>query len=122
MIALEQARKHLETLGLKQAVEVLENSLDAAASKQLTYPEMLEQLLGVEVTARRERYLSTRTKLAYLPVPAQPWSSSTSPSSRPSMSGRSGSWPTWPSSPRPPTSCCWVPPEWARPIWLWRWP
>ena len=51
MIALEQARKHLETLGLKQAVEVLENSLDAAASKQLTYPEMLEQLLGVEVTA-----------------------------------------------------------------------
>ena len=67
MIALEQARKHLETLGLKQAVEALENSLDTAASKQLTYPEMLAGLLGVEVTARRERYLSTRTKLAHLP-------------------------------------------------------
>ena len=67
MIALEQARKHLDTLGLKQAVEALDNSLDAAASKQLTYPEMLADLLGVEVAARRERYLSTRTKLAHLP-------------------------------------------------------
>ena len=67
MIALEQARQHLETLGLKQAVEVLDNTLDVAASKQLTYPEMLEQLLGAEVAARRERYLSTRTKMAHFP-------------------------------------------------------
>ena len=28
---------------------------------------MLAELLGVEVSARRERYLSTRTKLAHLP-------------------------------------------------------
>ena len=55
MIALEQARQHLESLGLKQAVEVLDNTLDVSASKQLTYPEMLEQLLGAEVEARRER-------------------------------------------------------------------
>ena len=67
MIALEQARQHLETLGLKQAVEALDNTLDAAANKQLTYPEMLAELLGVEVAARRERYLTTRTKLARLP-------------------------------------------------------
>ena len=67
MIALEQARQHLETLGLKQAVEALDNSLDAAANKQLTYPEMLADLLGVEVSARRERYLTTRTRLAHLP-------------------------------------------------------
>ena len=66
-IALEQARQHLETLGLKQAVEALDNSLDTAASKQLTYPEMLAELLEVEVSARRERYLSTRTKMAHLP-------------------------------------------------------
>ena len=66
-MALEQARLHLETLGLKQAVEALENSLDVAAGKQLTYPEMLAELLGVEVSARRERYLSTRTKMAHLP-------------------------------------------------------
>ena len=67
MIALEQARHHLETLGLKQAVEVLDNTLDAAANQQLPYPEMLAQLLGAEVAARRERYLTTRTKLAHLP-------------------------------------------------------
>ena len=67
MIALEQARKHLETLGLKQAVEALDNSLDTAASKQLPYPEMLAELLGVEVAARRERYLTTRPRLAHLP-------------------------------------------------------
>ena len=66
-MALEQARQHLETLGLKQAWEVLDNSLDAAANKQLTYPEMLAELLGVEVAARRERYLSTRTRMAHLP-------------------------------------------------------
>ena len=47
MIALEQARQHLETLGLKQAVAILDNTLDTAANKQLTFPEMLEQLLGV---------------------------------------------------------------------------
>ena len=67
MIALEQARRHLETLGLKQAVEVLDNTLDVAASKQLPYPDMLAELLGVEVAARRERYLTTRTRLAHLP-------------------------------------------------------
>ena len=51
MIALEQARKHLETQGLKQAVEVLNNTLDAAASQQLPYPDMLAELLGAEVAA-----------------------------------------------------------------------
>ena len=64
---MEQASQHLETLRLKQAVEALENSLDAAAREQLTYPEMLAELLGVEVTGRREGYLSTRTKMAHLP-------------------------------------------------------
>ena len=68
MIALKQARQHLETLGLKQAVEVLDNTLDAAANKQLPYPEMLAELLGVDVDARRERYLTTRTRLAHLPL------------------------------------------------------
>ena len=59
MIAFEQTRRHLETLGLKQAVEGLKNPLDAAASKHLTYSQMLADLLGLAVIARRERYLST---------------------------------------------------------------
>ena len=65
-IALEQAGQHLETLGLKQAVEALDNSLNLAANKQLTYPEMLADLLGVEVAARRERYLTTKIRMAHL--------------------------------------------------------
>ena len=67
MIALEQARAHLETLGLNQAVEVLDSRLDDAARRQLPYPEMLADLLGVEVAARRERYLTTRPRMAKLP-------------------------------------------------------
>ena len=43
------------------------NPLDSAASKQLPYPDMLAELLGAEVAARRERYLTTRTRLAHLP-------------------------------------------------------
>ena len=67
MIALEQARRHMETLGMTQAVEVLDSRLDDAARKQLPYPEMLADLLGAEVSARRERYLTTRTRMAHLP-------------------------------------------------------
>ena len=52
MIALEQARKYLESLGLKQAVEALDNTLDMAAGKQLTYRrDCWNELLG----ARRWR-------------------------------------------------------------------
>ena len=67
MIAIEQARAHLETLGMSQAVEVLDSRLDDAARKQLPYPEMLADLLGVEVAARRERYMTTKTRMAKLP-------------------------------------------------------
>ena len=95
MIALEQARQYLESLGIKQAVVILDNTMDTAANKQLTYPEMLEHLLAVEVQARSERCLITRTKIDTSPSSA-PWSDSTSPSSRPSTRGRSRNWPAWP--------------------------
>ena len=67
MIALDQARQHLEALGLKKTVEMLDNTLEAAASRQLPYQETLAELLGAEVAARRERYLTTPTRLAHLP-------------------------------------------------------
>ena len=37
--------------------------MESAAREQLPYPEMLEQLLGGEVQARRECHLSARTKM-----------------------------------------------------------
>lgn len=67
MIALEQARAHLEQLGLVQAAAVLDSRLEAAAQQQLPYAEFLADLLGREVAIRRERYLVTRTRLAHLP-------------------------------------------------------
>ncbi len=67
MIALEQARQYMESLGLTEAVELLDSRLVAAASKQMPYPEMLADLLGVEVSACRERYLTTMTRLAKIP-------------------------------------------------------
>jgi DNA replication protein DnaC len=67
MIALEQARHYMEQLGLRQAAAVLDSRLDMAAQKQLSYPELLSDLLGIEAEARRERYLKTRTRMAHLP-------------------------------------------------------
>ena len=67
MIALEKARQYLEQLGLSHTAAVLESRLEAAAEKQLPYPDFLVDLLGLEAAARRERYLRTRTRLAHLP-------------------------------------------------------
>jgi DNA replication protein DnaC len=67
MITVEKARLHLEQLGLAQAAEVLDARLQAAAKDQAPYADFLDDILGIEVRARRERYLVTRTKLAHLP-------------------------------------------------------
>jgi DNA replication protein DnaC len=67
MIALEKARLHLEQLGLAQAATALDGRLDSAAQRQLPYADFLVELLEIEVAARRERYLLTRTRLAHLP-------------------------------------------------------
>ena len=128
MIALEQARQYLETLGLKQAVEALDNTLDAAANKHLTYAEVLAQLLGLEVTARRERYPTTKTKMAHLPFlrTLEQFDFSFQPSiderqSLPPCRRGSRSWPIWPSWPKPATSSSSAHPAWARPTWPWHW-
>lgn len=67
MLAIEQARHHLEHLGLTQAAGILEGRLEAAAQKQVSYADFLADLLRFEVAARRDRYLRTRTRLAHLP-------------------------------------------------------
>ena len=67
MIAVEQARAHLEQLGLVEAAAVLDARLEAAAQKQVPYADFLADLLTVEAAARRARYLVTRTRLAHLP-------------------------------------------------------
>jgi len=44
MLAIEQARQHLEHLGLTQAAAILEGRLDAAATKQVHYADFLAEL------------------------------------------------------------------------------
>ncbi len=67
MITLEKARAGLEQLGLTQAAMVLDAHLEAAAQKELPYADFLADLLCVETSARRERYLRTRTNVAHFP-------------------------------------------------------
>ena len=67
VIELEQARSYLEQLGLMQAADVMASRLATAAQKELSYAEFLSDLLGVEVAARRQRYLTARTRLAHFP-------------------------------------------------------
>jgi len=67
MMTLLQVRAQLEQLGLSEAAQIIESRLDEAARNELSYVDFLADLLGVETSARRERYLVTRTKLAHFP-------------------------------------------------------
>ncbi len=67
MIALEQAIEQMTSLELKDAALVLESRLESAAKDQVPYVDFIVDLLNVEIGARRERYLKTRTRLAHLP-------------------------------------------------------
>ena len=58
MSALERTRRHVESLGPKHALGVLDNTLETARIKQMTHREILEQLLGAEAEVCRERYHS----------------------------------------------------------------
>ena len=95
------------------SVEMLDTTLYAEASKRLTCPEMLGQLPGLEVAARRERRLATRTKLARLSC--RRTLRQFNPGFQPSIDERQvWSWSSWP---RPATYCRWGRPAWARPAW-----
>lgn len=67
MIAVEKARQQLLDLGLSQAASILDSRLEAASQKDLTYADFLTDLLDTELAARRERYITARTRLAHLP-------------------------------------------------------
>ena len=67
MIA-ERLPQLLDTLGLADVQAILDTHLERAAKEQMTYAEFLAQLLECEASARRERLLQTRTRMARLPV------------------------------------------------------
>ena len=97
----------MEQLGLTEAAAVLDSRLDVAAQKQLPYPEMLADLLGIEAAARRERYLTTRTRMAHLPFrrTLEQFDFSFQPSIDERQVKELRLSPSWPMQ---PTCSCWV--------------
>jgi transposase/DNA replication protein DnaC len=67
VIALERARQQLTDLGLSQAAQILDSRLESATQKNLTYADFLVDLLDAEISARKDRYIAARTRLAHLP-------------------------------------------------------
>ncbi len=67
MIA-ERLPQLLHTLGLADVQPILDTHLERVAKEEMTYAEFLAQLLECEASARRERLLQTRTRMARLPA------------------------------------------------------
>src|SRR5437016_10285831 len=65
---MERLHQTLESLGLPEVNAVLESHLERAAKEERAYADFLAELLEREVSARRERYLRTRLRLAHLPA------------------------------------------------------
>ena len=68
MTTIERLHETLESLGLTEVGAVVESHLERAARDGQPYAEFLGELLGCEVSSRRERYLQTRMRLAHLPA------------------------------------------------------
>jgi DNA replication protein DnaC len=64
---MERLHALLDAVGLSEADNALEGHLERAAQGEASYAEMLCELLESEVGVRRDRFLSTRLKLAHLP-------------------------------------------------------
>jgi DNA replication protein DnaC len=66
-LILERLHGALERLELSEADAALESHLERAAKEEPSYAAFVCGLLEEEVSARRERYLQTRMKMAHLP-------------------------------------------------------
>ena len=65
---IDRVHQALVSLGLAELDGVVEARLEQAAQGEQAYGEFLADLLECEVSARRERYLRTRMRLAHLPA------------------------------------------------------
>jgi DNA replication protein DnaC len=67
-LVYERMRDSLEQLNLHRAVECVDGLLDRVGNGELSTVELLDQLLGAELSVRRERSIAMRLKLAGLPA------------------------------------------------------
>ncbi|MGC8485455.1 MAG: ATP-binding protein, partial [Candidatus Baltobacteraceae bacterium] len=63
----ERMRDAFEQLNMPRALENVDALLDRVGNNELSVVELLDQLLGAELSARRERSITMRLKLAGLP-------------------------------------------------------
>jgi DNA replication protein DnaC len=64
----ERLHENLMKLKLYTADEILDSTLERAASQQLSVVEVVDHLMAEELKARRSSAIDTNTKLAHLPV------------------------------------------------------
>ena len=67
LMMADQVRIHLEELGMTEAASVLDHRAEQASKNSWSYIEFVDRLLVEELTARRQRSLETRTRLARVP-------------------------------------------------------
>lgn len=63
----ERMRDAFEQLNMPRALENVDALLDRVGNNELSVVALLDQLLGAELSARRERSITMRLKLAGLP-------------------------------------------------------
>jgi DNA replication protein DnaC len=66
-LTYERVQSHLARLKLPRMSECLDSLAEAAAKQDWTYLDFLDQLLQAEVSARSERDIAMKTKLAHFP-------------------------------------------------------
>lgn len=64
---LMRIQEHLQHLKLQRIHEHLESRLEEASRNNLSYSDFLDQLLGEEVSAKKEKNISMRTSMARFP-------------------------------------------------------
>lgn len=67
-LLLHRVRRQLETLKLTTARDRLDEHLQRAAQRELSHLDLLDTLLGDELSTRAERGVVTRTNLAHFPT------------------------------------------------------
>ena len=67
-LTYERMRDAIEQLNMPRALENVDALLDRVANTELSIVEMLDHLFSAELSARRERSIAMRLKLAGLPA------------------------------------------------------
>ncbi len=65
--AFQRVQENLQRLKLNQALAALDRLAEEAAQEQWSYTEFLGKLLREEMTARQERRLTVKQRLAHFP-------------------------------------------------------